>query len=673
MVASSLTLGAPGVYLDPRRAAPALGGVRMDVCAFVGVAPRGPAREPAPSEGRLPEGPTLHLPRRRSLAVAVESFDEYRRLYGGFEGPGRLPFAVASFFEQGGRRAYVVRVVHDYGDPVADAAGAARGRVPGATATTGSFELVARSEGSWGNRLRAALGYSLRPLDFTTAAPSSLTLDPRDGTAEGALLRLTLPGGARVLRFVAQVVRERRLDGPGSSLRALFTPAVAAPPERAEVVDGVLVVDDGVGRRERFAAVGLSAAHPRWLATVLCHRSQLVFPADSWLTADLLPNPGTPLVEPVLAPPSGARPDPPQFEGGEDRFGDLVPDDFFDPAWVEGDGEPGAGVHALVHLPDLASVAVPDLYVPRALAPVEAVLDPLSLAGPEFRRCVTQPPRAPEQESAPGELAGLALDPRDPADLATITALHERLVELAERRRDFLALLDVPPFLEPRGIERWRARLRSSYAAAYHPWLWVTRPDDPRDDRVLLNPSAVAAGMIARQELAFGIPHGPANLVAAQVLDVAERVPPAIHDALHPAGVNVFLVERDGVVLTAGRTLATDPRYRQLTVRRLMLMLRRTLQREMQWAVFEPNGPALQAEVRNLLRAFLRRLYRAGAFRGAREEEGFFVRCDAELNPRRVLDAGRLVAEVGVAPTEPLEFLVLTLTHAGDGTLTVEE
>jgi phage tail sheath protein FI len=311
--------------------------------------------------------------------------------------------------------------------------------------------------------------------------------------------------------------------------------------------------------------------------------------------------------------------------------------------------------------------------VPDPLAPVAPVLDPVSLAGPEFARCVALPPRAAEQETAAAALAGLALDPRDPADLAAITALQERLVALADRRRDFVVLLDVPPGLEPRAVERWRARFRSSYAAAYHPWLWVARPDDLRDGRVLLNPSAVAAGVIARQELAFGIPHGPANVVAAEVVDVAERVSPARHDALHQAGVNVFLAERDGVMLTAGRTLAADPRYRQLTVRRLMLMLRRTLEREMQWAVFEPNGRALQAEIRNLLRAFLRRLYRAGAFRGATEREAFFVRCDAELNPPRITDAGRLVAEVGVAPSEPVEFLVLRLTREGDGTLAVEE
>jgi len=135
----------------------------------------------------------------------------------------------------------------------------------------------------------------------------------------------------------------------------------------------------------------------------------------------------------------------------------------------------------------------------------------------------------------------------------------------------------------------------------------------------------------------------------------------------------VFLRVRDGVQLTAARTLSDDASYRQLSVRRLMMMLVRTLRREMQWVVFEPNNRSLQADLRQLLRAYLSRLYRANAFTGATEDEAFFVRCDDSLNTRAVLDAGELIAEIGVAPAEPLEFLVLRLVHTGDGTLLVDE
>jgi len=73
------------------------------------------------------------------------------------------------------------------------------------------------------------------------------------------------------------------------------------------------------------------------------------------------------------------------------------------------------------------------------------------------------------------------------------------------------------------------------------------------------------------------------------------------------------------------------------------------------------------------LDSYLRRLYRAGAFRGATEKEAFFVRCDETLNTPYVVDSGQLIAEIGVAPAEPLEFIVLQLARDGDGTLLMSE
>src|SRR5438045_2247761 len=194
---SSVKLGAPGVY--PYQPAPprALSGVRMDVCAFAGVAPRGPSRVPVIDEKWRDDRPCVEpeRPRSRTVAVAVESFDEYRRLYGGFEGPGLLPYAVASFFEQGGRRAYVARVVHDYADPAADAGGVAAGDVPGAHATAGPLRLRARDEGEWGNLIRAAVEFSARRLYFERADVTGLTLPSDTELQVGALLRATSEDG----------------------------------------------------------------------------------------------------------------------------------------------------------------------------------------------------------------------------------------------------------------------------------------------------------------------------------------------------------------------------------------------------------------------------------------------------------------------------------------------
>jgi hypothetical protein len=260
------------------------------------------------------------------------------------------------------------------------------------------------------------------------------------------------------------------------------------------------------------------------------------------------------------------------FRGGSDRYGRIAPDDAFEPGWTLGWDGPASGVHALVGIEDLATVVVPDLYSPQPLAAHEAIVDPRSLAGPTFEPCVDLPPPPAQARGVPDQRS-LRLDPALPHEREQIVQLQLRLEDLAETLRSFVVLLDVPPRLHQRAILDWRARFSSSFAAAYHPWLRVSRGDDARDALVRVNPAAVAAGIVARPEVLYGVPLGPSKELAAGVGDVDAVVSPPRHD---------------------------------------------------------------------------------------------------ELNPQAIVDAGRLVAEVGVAPAEPLEFIVLRLSRDGDGTVRAE-
>jgi hypothetical protein len=635
----------------------------MDVCAFAGVAPRGPVRVPIFDEKWLDDRPCVEpeRPRRRSVAVPVEDFDEYRRLFGGFEGPGLLPYSVASFFEQGGRRAYIVRIVHDFQDPLKNAAGVASGVVPLNSTNGLQLRLTARDEGSWGNLLRASIDFATRPLDFEAGnALTSLTVADGTDLPAGTLVRLTLANQTRELRLVDTVTRERRADQTGFKKVGIFNAPLPAKIDFAEVVEGVLLIDDGDGRIERHERLGFSAGHPRWMATVLCYESALVFPDASWIDAQFIPT------SPDLLPGAWSV----FFSQGKDRYQEIEPHDFFDPEWVLGNEEPGDGLHALVQLSDLSLVVAPDLYSPAPLSPIKSVADPISVAGPEFAPCVT-PAKPPAQTKPEIDLLGLRLDPRNPQDREQIIGYQKAMVDLADVLHSFIVLLDVPPGLSQRQILTWRTRFDSAYAAAYHPWLQTSRNDDERE-LLRVSPSAVAAGVIARQEIAFGVPTGPANVIAAEIVNVDDVVSPERHDQLHPEGINVYLRERDGIRLTAARTLSRDPQWRQLSVRRVITMIERAIYQQMQWAVFEPNNAALRSQVELALISYLRQLFRVGAFRGATEDEAFFVRCDDSNNPPYVADAGRLIAEIGVAPAEPLEFIVLQLVRGGDGTLTLE-
>lgn len=673
-----LILGAPGIYRTPDEPIRALTGVRMDVCAFVGVAPRGPAREPVFHEQwaarPCAEGATVV----HSIPIAVESWNQYLRHFGGFEGPGLLPYAVASFFENGGRRAWIVRIVHRYFKPDGtpddpkNQAGIARAAVAGLAAAGGrKVWFAARNEGSWGNALRVRLSFTtlslaLAPSDFF---PNRLRLPAGVKIAPGAMLRLGLGAGVRAIRRVATMVDDWNAADGSRQRWAWFDLPVAPAPQVAELVEGRIDIDDGVNPTETHDHLGLSANHPRWIAAVLANESELVLPCDDpglpagdplayWLDCDLQIDPALPSYEA-----SG-------FTGGADRYADITPDDFFDEKWVVGNDCPGSGIHSLVDIEDLSLLVAPDLYSPGPLPPVELITAPTSFAGPQFSECIAPVP-APPQGPPPEDLTGLRLDPNQ--DLDTIAALQKRMVDLADQLESFIVLLDVPPGLSQRRMLYWRAKFDSAYAAAYHPWLNVARTDDRRDALVAVNPAAVAAGIIAQRENQFGVPFGPANVIAAGVVDALDRVSAARHDELHQSAINVYIPERDGMRLTAARTLSLDQTWRQLNVRRLITMIRRALDRQMQWAVFEPNDRKLRFQISRMLEAYMRRLYRANAFTGATEAQAFFVKCDERLNPPLTQRQGRLIAQIGVAPAEPLEFIILNIARDADFSLTVGE
>ncbi len=651
--------GAPGVFRDRDVPLRMLTGVRMDVCAFVGVAPRGPAREavldPIARDGRPDSRVRRQL--RRTVPVAVESFDEYRELFGSFEGSGLLPYAVASFFEQGGRKAYIARIVHDYGDgDPRNEGGVASGLVGGASTGGGAMRIRARNEGTWGNQLRVSIAFQFRPVRKPTKiSPSSLGFELNAPVTVGSLLRLGLSDGTEEFRVASRIIEQAGPAEPNPFLEVTLDQSIGANIDAADVCEADFTVQDAEGRREIHVGQGLSSLHPRWLGATLAYESRLVMPDAAWLHGEIRP---APLVPGKL------------FEGGADRQAEIVPEDFFDPRWTPGDDEPGNGVMSLTHLSDLSLLVTPDLYSPGPLATRSSVIDPGPLSGPTFQPCVDAV--APQTQEIPvPDLDGLRLDPR--TDFDEIEDLQSKLVDFAIEQRSFIVLLDVPPGVSHRQILSWRNRFDSAYAAAYHPWLQVSRPEDERDELIRIPPSAVAAGIIARREHLYGVPHGPANELASEVVNAVESVSPVRHDELHPLGINVYLRERDGIRLTGARTLSRDAIWRQLNVRRLVTMIARSLQQQTQWIVFEPNGPLLRSEISRMLNAFLRELFRAGAFTGATEDEAFFVRCDADLNPRRLVEAGQVIAHIGLAPSEPVEYIVLRLTRQGDGTLLLED
>jgi phage tail sheath protein FI len=107
--------------------------------------------------------------------------------------------------------------------------------------------------------------------------------------------------------------------------------------------------------------------------------------------------------------------------------------------------------------------------------------------------------------------------------------------------------------------------------------------------------------------------------------------------------------------------------WKYVRIRRLLIYIERSIDRAIQWAVFEPNGPELWSRVRSDVEQIFTDLWRDGGLRGANPQEAFFVRCDRTTMTQDDLENGRLIVEVGFAAARPAEFVIFRiLRRTGD-------
>jgi phage tail sheath protein FI len=99
--------------------------------------------------------------------------------------------------------------------------------------------------------------------------------------------------------------------------------------------------------------------------------------------------------------------------------------------------------------------------------------------------------------------------------------------------------------------------------------------------------------------------------------------------------------------------------WRYVPVRRTAIFLRTSIYNGIQWAVFEPNDRVTRSKLHLALTTFLFQQWRVGALAGKTAREAFYVNCGDSENPPDQRARGLLVAEVGVAPVNPFEFIVV--------------
>lgn len=253
---------------------------------------------------------------------------------------------------------------------------------------------------------------------------------------------------------------------------------------------------------------------------------------------------------------------------------------------------------------------------------------------------------------------------REPGPAGELKAqrLQDAMISVCENLKDRFTILDIPQTKDVEWVRRWRRRTDSSYCAYYWPWLRTTGVDGKL---AIVPPSGYLAGCYARRDLE-GVHHAPANLEIDGADDVSLRVTEDHIGILNSEAVNTFRLQR-GVRPWGARTASSDPNWRYISIRRLFIMLRRSIEAGFAWITFEPNDHRTWELVRDRTAAFLSQLHTAGMLAGGNPEQAFFVKCDAETNPPEQVDSGMLICEIGVAPVAPAEFIMISLTQTMTG------
>ncbi|MEO7177558.1 MAG: phage tail sheath subtilisin-like domain-containing protein, partial [Allosphingosinicella sp.] len=239
-------------------------------------------------------------------------------------------------------------------------------------------------------------------------------------------------------------------------------------------------------------------------------------------------------------------------------------------------------------------------------------------------------------------------------------AVANVLIGHAERMQYRIAVVDSVKGHSIGQTREYRAKFDSSHAAFYYPWIRIIDAETGQEN--FYPPSGFVAGIYARNDVERAVYKAPANEVVTLALGFEKLINKAQQEVMNPEGINCFrYFEGRGMRLWGARTMSSDPEWKYVNLRRYFAYLERSIDKGTQWAVFEPNGDRLWANVRRTIEDFLLNEWQNGALLGDKPEKAYFVKCDRSTMTQNDLDNGRLVCQVGVAALRPAEFVIFRI------------
>lgn len=251
----------------------------------------------------------------------------------------------------------------------------------------------------------------------------------------------------------------------------------------------------------------------------------------------------------------------------------------------------------------------------------------------------------------------------------TNQAVQNALITLAESTQEFLAVV-APPYAIggaqaaidwSNGLDETRtAAINSSYAAIYWPWVKVFSQFDGVDR--WYDPSIFALRQMAYTDAVSESWFAPAGFVRGRLTKPTEveiGLGQGDRDAMYSGGnvINPIVnFPQQGITIFGQRTAQRNPSaLDRINVRRMMLIIRKTILASTRQFAFEPNDPLTWTSIRDLTVGLLDPILKG---RGISE---FSVVCDETTNTPTRIERGELWCKVSIRPTKTAEIIVFEL------------
>jgi hypothetical protein len=523
----------------------------------------------------------------------------------------------------------------------AHAAGAlAAGRTP-------LFDVEAIDAGSWGNRIRVSVadepdGLASRTRLAAIVDSSTVRLASAAGVQPGTVLELVDPATGQVVGGPVKVANVNRA--------ANYALLLAAPLTAAQQVVGL-----GVRSRE----FSLTVRVLRQPDPATPSRNDQVETEETFRYLSMDPRHSN-YFERVIGATNGPL-----------RLADRRPEGAAAFVRVRDRATTAAALHGVRLGPEALVDVLPSGLERPARHALEQVLGSDSIATLAAEHYLGNDDPNPENRTGIQALRNIEEISIVAAPGQTVATVQNALIGHCELMRYRFAVLDgnPPPNDTLAGIQAQRQQYDTKYAALYHPWLLVPDPypsNPAQPSEYPIPPSGHMLGIYARTDIERGVHKAPANEVVRGVIGLQRLLNKEQHDILNPYPVNInvirdFRPNNRGIRVYGGRCITSDSDWKYVNVRRLLIFIEASIDRGLQWVVFEPNAEPLWARVRRAITNFLTLVWRNGALEGTKVEEAFFVKCDRTTMTQTDIDQGRLICLVGVAPVKPAEFVIVRI------------